>query len=155
MCIRDRCWVCLGVGELTFKLNPGKPFGLWIPFWVSLPTYVMPKEVVEPLAISDIMTDYNGSGPFKYVEWIPGNRVVMDKNENYNPRSDEPNGDAGARIAYVDRVINLEVPDAATKLAALQTKQTDFAEDCQTHPCLLYTSPSPRDRTRSRMPSSA
>ena len=27
--------------------------------------------------------------------------------------------------------------------------------DHQTHPCLLYTSPSPRDRTRSRMPSSA
>ena len=24
-----------------------------------------------------------------------------------------------------------------------------------TNPCLLYTSPSPRDRTRSRMPSSA
>ena len=29
-------------------------------------------------------------------------------------------------------------------------------ENNQTHPtCLLYTSPSPRDRTRSRMPSSA
>ena len=26
---------------------------------------------------------------------------------------------------------------------------------CQFLPCLLYTSPSPRDRTRSRMPSSA
>ena len=26
---------------------------------------------------------------------------------------------------------------------------------CHTWPCLLYTSPSPRDRTRSRMPSSA
>ena len=25
----------------------------------------------------------------------------------------------------------------------------------QYHPCLLYTSPSPRDRTRARMPSSA
>ena len=25
----------------------------------------------------------------------------------------------------------------------------------QDYPCLLYTSPSPRDRTRSRMPSSA
>ena len=32
----------------------------------------------------------------------------------------------------------------------------DFALiDCQVHTCLLYTSPSPRDRTRSRMPSSA
>ena len=28
-------------------------------------------------------------------------------------------------------------------------------EDGRTSPCLLYTSPSPRDRTRSRMPSSA
>ena len=29
------------------------------------------------------------------------------------------------------------------------------AETHVSHPCLLYTSPSPRDRTRSRMPSSA
>ena len=27
--------------------------------------------------------------------------------------------------------------------------------DCEDYRCLLYTSPSPRDRTRSRMPSSA
>ena len=31
----------------------------------------------------------------------------------------------------------------------------DTAIDKQFKPCLLYTSPSPRDRTRSRMPSSA
>ena len=31
----------------------------------------------------------------------------------------------------------------------------DQHPDPQTHVCLLYTSPSPRDRTRSRMPSSA
>eukprot|EP00656_Telonema_subtile_P031438 TRINITY_DN34406_c0_g1_i1.p1 TRINITY_DN34406_c0_g1~~TRINITY_DN34406_c0_g1_i1.p1 ORF type:complete len:141 (+),score=29.76 TRINITY_DN34406_c0_g1_i1:107-529(+) len=29
------------------------------------------------------------------------------------------------------------------------------ADACEPHSCLLYTSPSPRDRTRSRMPSSA
>ena len=29
------------------------------------------------------------------------------------------------------------------------------AGDAAGYPCLLYTSPSPRDRTRSRMPSSA
>ena len=31
----------------------------------------------------------------------------------------------------------------------------EYEQKTQTHPCLLYTSPSPRDRTRSRMPSSA
>ena len=30
-----------------------------------------------------------------------------------------------------------------------------FVECEEKYPCLLYTSPSPRDRTRSRMPSSA
>ena len=41
----------------------------------------------------------------------------------------------------------------------LGTKPTPFlVEDCKIkrlYGCLLYTSPSPRDRTRSRMPSSA
>ena len=32
---------------------------------------------------------------------------------------------------------------------------TALVEDGETYNCLLYTSPSPRDRTRSRMPSSA
>ena len=31
----------------------------------------------------------------------------------------------------------------------------DFAQFSGSNTCLLYTSPSPRDRTRSRMPSSA
>ena len=39
-------------------------------------------------------------------------------------------------------------PDAVAKLLATKRRGPDM-------PCLLYTSPSPRDRTRSRMPSSA
>ena len=37
----------------------------------------------------------------------------------------------------------------------LQKPRMMELDTSQTHPCLLYTSPSPRDRTRSRMPSSA
>ena len=36
------------------------------------------------------------------------------------------------------------------RMRALDRKEAE-----RTYPCLLYTSPSPRDRTRSRMPSSA
>ena len=38
--------------------------------------------------------------------------------------------------------------------AVFCTAMTGYQETL-TDPCLLYTSPSPRDRTRSRMPSSA
>ena len=37
----------------------------------------------------------------------------------------------------------------------LATSMGEFGETPFITPCLLYTSPSPRDRTRSRMPSSA
>ena len=37
----------------------------------------------------------------------------------------------------------------------LQLKTTDYVAFARSSGCLLYTSPSPRDRTRSRMPSSA
>ena len=36
-----------------------------------------------------------------------------------------------------------------------ENNKASAKQTLQTHPCLLYTSPSPRDRTRSRMPSSA
>ena len=47
-----------------------------------------------------------------------------------------------------ERLISDRQPRDATVIYQLLELYVD-------HPCLLYTSPSPRDRTRSRMPSSA
>ena len=41
------------------------------------------------------------------------------------------------------------------KLTAEKFKKFGDVVEPRDNPCLLYTSPSPRDRTRSRMPSSA
>ena len=54
--------------------------------------------------------------------------------------------DAGARVAILD--INEEAGQAAAKAIGGMFIATDVT-------CLLYTSPSPRDRQKSRMPSSA
>ena len=40
-------------------------------------------------------------------------------------------------------------------LPGVDVQQAQVKNPNQSMPCLLYTSPSPRDRTRSRMPSSA
>ena len=50
--------------------------------------------------------------------------------------------------------IGLSTPQPSSDCFFLETTggSTPFLDY---HPCLLYTSPSPRDRTRSRMPSSA
>ena len=41
------------------------------------------------------------------------------------------------------------------KLISEMLQLLSFSEQLRVQSCLLYTSPSPRDRTRSRMPSSA
>ena len=56
------------------------------------------------------------------------------------------------RVVNVKGLAEMEVP--ANKVTwPLMYK--DLGNDLPTLYCLLYTSPSPRDRTRSRMPSSA
>ena len=64
-----------------------------------------------------------------------------------------------------DIYCDFEIPDSEEMLRELEARFSglygetktidDISLDCVIMSCLLYTSPSPRDRTRSRMPSSA
>ena len=51
----------------------------------------------------------------------------------------------------IDEKITLKIA-SLTKLELTDLEVKEYTKDLT---CLLYTSPSPRDRTRSRMPSSA
>ena len=116
------------IDDSTFTLNLTKPFGLWVSYWAGNPTNVMPKEIASALGEADINTDFIGSGPFAFDSWAPGNKVVLARFDGYNPRAEPKDGAAGARIVNVDFLEYLEVPDPATRVAALQTAQGDFSE---------------------------
>ena len=58
--------------------------------------------------------------------------------------------DAKSRGYQNDPALNQELMDYKKKVGSSYILEKHLVE-----PCLLYTSPSPRDRTRSRMPSSA
>ena len=57
-----------------------------------------------------------------------------------------------APIVIVPTIVRQRTPEPAAELDDIPELEDDSNP---TSPCLLYTSPSPRDRTRSRMPSSA
>src|SRR5208283_5638563 len=50
------------------------------------------------------------------------------KNVNYVPRSEPASGTAGGKVAKLDRVIFVNMPDAQTAVAALQAGEIDFYE---------------------------
>ena len=71
----------------------------------------------------------------------------------YNILEQTPGNELMKRAVEKDVGILVRVPEASGVLTGKVKADTKIDEN--DHSCLLYTSPSPRDRTRSRMPSSA
>lgn len=120
------------VDDKTFEITLEKPFGLVLAALSKpsgMPLFIMPKRLAETDP-SIPVTEMVGSGPFlfKADEWVPGNKVVYEKNPNYLPRNEPADGLAGGKVVNVDRVEWIYIPDANTSVAALQNGEVDLIE---------------------------
>ena len=120
------------VDDKTFRIVLKEPFGLMLKTLAksaSVPLFVMPKRVAE-LPISQQLGDTTGSGPFifKKDEWKPGEKVVYVRNPDYKPRAEPPSGLAGGKVAKLDRIEWLSIPDSQTAINALLTGEIDMIE---------------------------
>ena len=122
------------VDAKTFKMKMKEPYGLVLES-LGKPSsnvpFMMPKRVAETDPFTQIKAeDVIGSGPFIFIakEWKPGEKIVFVKNPNYKPRAEPPSGLAGGKVAKVDRVEWIWIPDAQTQVAALQSGEIDMLE---------------------------
>lgn len=92
--------------------------------------FIMP----ERLAATDparAVPEMIGSGPYRYLpaERIPGARNAYARFDGYVPRSEgRPGGSAGPKVAHIERVEWLTIPDASTASAALERGEVDWWE---------------------------
>ena len=91
--------------------------------------FVMPERVANT-PISEAITDYTGSGPFKFVadRFEPGSRAYYVKNEDYVPRSEPASWFAGGKVAHVDSIERIEMPDPLTAINALNGGEIDYLQ---------------------------
>ena len=118
--------------EKTFTIALKHPFPLTIEGLAKLSSntpFMMPERLAKTDAFQQV-TESVGSGPFKFVkaEWVPGSKAVFVKNPDYVPREEPPSFAAGGKVAKVDRVEWLYIPDAATASAALNAGEIDWYE---------------------------
>jgi len=90
---------------------------------------MMPKRIADTDPAKQI-DEFVGSGPFifKKDEWKPGERTVYVRNPDYKPRPEPPSGLAGGKVAKVDRVEWLAIPDHQTAVNALLAGEIDYIE---------------------------
>jgi peptide/nickel transport system substrate-binding protein len=93
----------------TFTLDLVEPFGLVLDALgkggPNVP-FMMPARIASTSADEQIR-EVIGSGPFKFAreEWQPGEQVEYLRNDDYIPRDEPPNGSAGGKKVYLDKVV--------------------------------------------------
>lgn len=130
------------VNDRTFRLHLRQPYGLVLQSLAKITSnvpFMMKKEhaMTDP---HEQITEVVGSGPFKFVadEFVPGNKAVYVKNENYVPRDEPASNTAGGKVPRVDRVEFVWIPDQTTAANALMAGEIDYIQDppADLHPML-------------------
>jgi peptide/nickel transport system substrate-binding protein len=120
------------IDDSTFTITLKTPFPLILDALGKLSSnvpFMMPERLAKTDAYQQI-PEAIGSGPFKFVkeEWQPGNKAVFVKNTDYVPRTEPPSFASDGKIAKVDRVEWLYIPDTGTAAAALKAGEADWYE---------------------------
>jgi peptide/nickel transport system substrate-binding protein len=117
----------------TVAIHLKKPFGLLFDALAkpgSPVPFIMPKRIASVPA-SQAITEVIGSGPYKFVaaDFQPGVKATYLKFADYVPRKEPASGFAGGKVALVDRIDLVNIPDAQTAVNALRSGEVDFVED--------------------------
>jgi peptide/nickel transport system substrate-binding protein len=120
-------------GDKGFTIKLKEPFALLIDAFAkvsSLALFIMPERLANTDPFQQV-TEAIGSGPLKFVkeEFQPGHQVVYVKNADYVPRKEPSSWASGGKVMKVDRVEWLYIPDAMTKVAALNAGEADWWEN--------------------------
>ncbi|HMK68497.1 MAG TPA: ABC transporter substrate-binding protein, partial [Stellaceae bacterium] len=104
------------VDDHTIRLHTAAPYPA-MPFDLSPVWIVSHKVAREPTEAFNAGKAVLGTGPFRLVEWVRGERLVLERNDNY----------WGRKPAW-KRVVMRFVPNDSARIAALLAGDVDFIE---------------------------
>jgi peptide/nickel transport system substrate-binding protein len=116
----------------TIKLVLKEPYGLVLDSLakVGAPVPFMMPERIARTPGNEQVKEIVGSGPYKFRADLhePGVKIVLEKFADYRPRSEPPVWASGGKVAKIDRVEMLGMPDAQTQVSALIKDEVDYLE---------------------------
>jgi peptide/nickel transport system substrate-binding protein len=90
---------------------------------------IYPKEIADKFPPDQRVTEWVGTGPFRLAEWKPDQYIRMVRFDGYKPLPGAPSGYGGAKVAYLDELRWIPVPDVASRAAQVESGDLDFGDD--------------------------
>jgi peptide/nickel transport system substrate-binding protein len=104
------------VDERTVRINLSRP---WAPLLSTLSesaTYPVSPTAFQKAGRTEFGKAPVGAGPFKFVEWVPNTRVVLEKNPEYWRK-----GADGNPLPYLDKIVYRLVIDDSVRLLEIKS----------------------------------
>lgn len=109
------------VDELTVVFNLSQAYAPLLSKLAHSLNVIVPQHVVE--ANGDLQNTVVGTGAFRFVEYLPQTRMVLERNPNYW-RTDA----SGNQLPYLDGIQIIFYPDPTARTTAIQTGNADWVE---------------------------
>jgi peptide/nickel transport system substrate-binding protein len=88
---------------------------------------IYPKEVIDAAGEGQLK-EFVGTGPFRFVEHKPDRHIKLARFDGYAARAEAPSGLAGKRVAWLDEILFMPVPDYATRQAGIVTGEYNYIQ---------------------------
>lgn len=105
------------IDKYTVQVTTDKPFGAILKYLSSVGGSIVSKKAVEESGNAFSQTPI-GSGPYKFKEWIPGDKIVVEAFVNYH-----------GEIPKNKTLIVRSIPEVTNRTIALETGEVDIAFD--------------------------
>ncbi|MGH7277721.1 MAG: ABC transporter substrate-binding protein [Candidatus Rokuibacteriota bacterium] len=122
------------VDSHTFEVTLSEPSAAFVPLmaYPGPAVAVMPKKVIDGVAAGKLPTSgVIGTGPYRLAEWTPDKHVHLQRFADYSPSPGEPSGYAGRRLACVEHIYFVPVPEVSSRAAGLESGSYDYVQNLQ------------------------
>ena len=104
-------------GPTALRIVTKKPDPLIPVRMAQMGGYIYPARLVTDEGVKELARKPVGSGPYRFVEWVKDDRLVMEANRSW--------WGWGGKAPAVDRVVWKPIPDDFARLSALQRGEID------------------------------
>lgn len=102
------------VNPSTVLISTNRPFAVLLAALEN--TYIVPPGYTEQVGKEGFLRAPVGTGPYRYVEWVKDQRVVLEANPDY-----------WGGVPRIKRIVFRPIPDASSRVAALRAGEVDLA----------------------------
>ena len=88
---------------------------------------IIPAEIAQKFG-KDKATEFIGTGPYKFAEWQPDRMVRFQRFDKYVSREDAADGPSGKKVAHLDEIQFIPVPEESVRADGVGTGEYHFGD---------------------------